>query len=403
MAGITDAGFAVKTIDQILAEIEAAELAGISAILDVQPTSLIGILNGITGAALAELWELGLALYSGMDPDAASGDQLASLARVTGTVKRDATKTVVVGVELTTASGFAGAAAGDLVAALDGDATALFRNLDAVAAGAGTPTSDFEALTAGPQHCPANQLTVIAQPVTGWTAVTNPADGILGDPIETDPKLRSRRALELALPGSTTGEAIAADVLEKLGGTKSCRVLINDSDLVDGNGLPPHSLEVIAYKPGATTDDDIALATLILKDKAAGAGTHGTSSQVITDSQGNEEEIFFSRPTPSNIYVALTVVVDASTFPGDGADQIKQALVDYATAEIGPGSTIYAQALKAAVFPSPRDPEVGVKGVLDVTVFKVDTASTPTNTGNLTFTPRQLAVLATSRITVTVA
>lgn len=404
MAGLTPQGFEIKTVADLIAAFEQTQLDLISPTLDMQPTALLGVLNGVVGQAGADVWEVLQLLYSGMDPDAAGDDQLTSVSLITGTLRRDATPTLVLGVQVTVAASFH-ADAGTMIAAIENNAAAQFFNRAAVDNPLGTPqtvTVDFEAFVKGPQQCLAGTLNVIAVPLAGWSVVTNPDDGVVGTDIETDPPLRQRRNAELSAPGSATADAIRADILEQLPKTRSCRVLFNNTETTDGLGLPPHTIEAIAYLPGATTDDDIALAQLILNDKSAGTGTHGTSSQTVKDSQGNEETIFFTRPSDVNIYIDITVTTNPKTFPADGADRIKAALVAYGAAEIGPGDTIYVQALKASVFPSPTDPNVGVLGVLDVTVFKVDTHSSPTNTANLTFTQRQLAVLDTARINVTV-
>ncbi len=406
MAGLSDAGFQVKTVTDILSDMETQELAQISPALDVQPTSIIGVLNGIVAAALAELWQLALALYSGMNPDMATGDQLTGLALLTGTQRAAATPTVVKGVQVTVAANFS-AAAGDMIASVQGNPAALFYNKTAVQNGGSqaTLTVDFQAVTAGPTQCAAGALSVIAQPLSGWISVTNPTSGIVGSPVQTDPQLRVSRTQEISQAGSATAAAIQAAILSSTAFSSavlSVRVLANDTDNTDVNGLPPHSLEVICYQPGSTSADDTALAQLILNEKAAGDGTYGSTSVTVSDSQGNQETVRFSRPTAVNLYVAITVVTDPKTFPADGVARIQNALVAYAQAKLLPGATLYMQALKASVFPTPADPNVGVAGVLDVTAFAVDTSTPPTNTNNLLFAYTQIAVLDASRITVTV-
>jgi hypothetical protein len=178
--------------------------------------------------------------------------------------------------------------------------------------------------------------------------------------------------------------------------------LHNDTDVTDANGLPPHSVEVIAYQPGNTTDDDTALANLILNSKGAGIGTHGTSNATATDSQGNTEVINFTRPSPEDLYIAITVKTDPRVFPSNGATLVKNALLAYGALEFAPGIEVFAKALQAVVFPNPADPFAGVPGVQDVTVFTVDTVNPPVNTGNLTIGVRNIALLDSSRIFVTV-
>lgn len=66
----------------------------------------------------------------------------------------------------------------------------------------------------------------------------------------------------------------------------------NDTDLVDANGLAPHSIALVVEGGDAT-----AIAQQIRTKKGAGAGTFGTSTQIVTDQEGVIYLIRFSRPT----------------------------------------------------------------------------------------------------------
>ena len=165
----------MKPMAQILADINTAHLQGISSSLDVQETALMGKINSIHTAQLAELWQLAAALYNGMDPDNASGDQLASLGAITGTIRLPATSTLV-SCNVVVAAGFV-AQPGTMFATVSGNALNLFYNLTIVdnsASGtASTIAVYFFCQDTGPVTAPAGALTVIAQPITGWTSITN--------------------------------------------------------------------------------------------------------------------------------------------------------------------------------------------------------------------------------------
>lgn len=401
--GVTPQGFVVKPIDQILADIEAVQLAKISPTLDVQPTAIMGVMNGQVAAEVSEIWELAAALYNGMDPDNATSDQLASLSLITGTKRQNATTTVVTGCVVNVAAGFH-AAPGFMVARMVGNDVNLFTNLDPVDNPGGTAanvTVDFACLDAGPILAPAGTLTVKAVPLAGWNTITNPIDGLPGKPIETDADLRVQRNIELELAGNSTADAIEADVFGKMQPptttvqTTSVRCLFNDTDATDSNGVPPHSVEVIARAPGATADDDTALANLILKSKSAGTGTSGTTSKVVKDSQRNETVISFTRPADTDIYIDVTVVTDPETFPPTGgAALIQAALVAYGNNTYQPGTDVFSKKLADQVFTVP--------GVVDWTVFNIGTAPSPSSGANIPIDIRHVAVLSTSRINVTV-
>lgn len=399
--GLLSSGFNIKPLSAILSDMEASELANISTSLDVQPTALIGILNGIMGQAVFETWELALALYNGMDPDQAVDDQLVSLSLITGTEQLPATKTQVVSVTCNVNAGFT-AAPGTMFASIVNNPVALFVNKDTIHNPTGiaaNETSDFEAVNTGPIQCLSGTLTVISTPLSGWNSVTNPNDGIIGTDEESNADLRLRRQAELEQLGSATSDSIRADVLAQLvppfttSVTTSCTVLFNDSDETDGNSLPPHSIEVIAYQPGSTSEDDDKLAQLIFDDKAAGINTHGNSSSSAFDSVGNSFTINYTRPTVTNIYVSITVLT-SNAYPDNGNDLIKAALADYALANFEPGDDVYALHLQSQAFTVP--------GVLDITVYHQGIAPSPLTGNNITIDVRHVASLSTGNITVSV-
>jgi hypothetical protein len=410
MAGLTGAGFDIKTRDAILSDMEGKQLAGISPSLDLQPTDPIGQINGIVADEAFALWQVGLALYDGMDPDEAVDDQLTGLALITGTVRAPSTKTQVIAVDVNVDTGTY--PAGTMFASVQGtNNVSLFVNKsDVVNAGATTTIdADFEAVNAGPVQCLAGTLTVIAQPLSGWNSVTNPADGVIGSNIETDSALRIRREEELSAAGATTASAIKADVLIQMqpptttAVTASCTVLYNDSDATDSDGLPAHSVEVIARSVGATSGDDTLLATLILNQKAAGIGTYsgnGTYKDV-TDSQENVERVYYTRPTDVPLTVVITVLIDSRFYPSNGDDLVKAALVLYANGPNGfdgeyqPGVDVYLNSLKSSVFVIPALPGSGVEGVVDVTAFTVNAG-----TSTIPISVREVATLSTGDITV---
>lgn len=406
--GVVPEGFNVKPLDAILADVQSKQLAGISPNLDVQATALIGNLNGIFGAELADAWLAIAADYNGMDADGAAGSQLTSLAELTGT-DRSAAQPTVVATTVNVNAGFH-ADARTMFASLVSKPAAIFTNNADVDNPGGVPANiaaTFEAIDTGPQQALAATLIVIAQALTGWNSITNAIDGVVGSNTESDPSLRLKRQTELATAGSATTDAIRADILEGMQppitttATINVTVLENTTDAVDSRGLSPHSIEVIAYQPGATADDNQALANLIGKAKSGGIATYGLTSSLVTDDQGFQSRIYYSRPTPKVLWIAITVIV-TKAFPLDGDTLVELALLNYATLEYGPGQEVILDALKSSVYPSPVDSAVGVPGVHKVSVFKVDTIDPPVNTADIAVGVREVADFDSSRIAVTV-
>jgi uncharacterized phage protein gp47/JayE len=404
--GITATGFNAKPQAQILADINAYLLANIDAALNVNPPEPIGVLNGIVSAMFSELWQLMLALYSGMDPDVGTGDQLAGLLLLRGDIRLNATFTLSPGCVVNVNAGFS-ANAGTMIAAVTGTTPpSLFTNKTLVSsAGGGNVTVDFVAVNSGPVACNAGTL-VINQALAGWNSITNSNAPTLGQSIETDPAFRLRSAQGLAAAGTSTPAAIKAAVLLQMitpttsSNTTNCTVLFNDSDATDTNGLPPHRLEVIAYQPGNTSNDDQLLANLIFSLKAAGIGTYGLASKTATDTQGNSEVILYTRPSTVRLYVSVSIHINSATFAGDTA--VQNAVAKYSTTGVSPGGTVYLAGIVAALMPVATDPSAGVAGVLGVTLslVKLDTVTPPVATSDFALGIRQVGTIAAGDVTV---
>lgn len=426
---LTSTGLEIESIADINAAFEAAEYAGISPALNLQAPDPIAVMNGVIAERLNFVEELVGELYSGMIPDNATGDQLEGLSEITGSTRQPASATVVACSITVTAAFTAGA--GTMLASVTGVPGVLYTNVsDFTAGGAGTTTGvEFECVDTGENAVSASTLTVISSPLANWSAITNPSAGITGQPIQSDASLRVARQAELAASGATNAAAIRADVLRliqpgnsplTIAGiavganynpftitvpTLACTVLWNDSDSTDANSLPPHSIEVIAYAPGATTSDDYALASLILVDKAAGvAATHGLAGKTVEDDQGTTEFIAYTRPAsvPTGL-ITLTVKQKAGVVIT--VQQVQDAIATYASATTyalvpvpnavanwTPGATAYASSIVGAVFEF-------VPGVANVTAVVITNANSGADLVPSSF--RQIVTFGTITPTIT--
>ncbi len=426
-------GLLIDTLAEILTGFETAELAGIAPTLDLVAPDPIAVLNGVVAERLSSLEELAAVLYDGMQPDNATGDQLEGIALITGTTRQPADKTTVA-CSITVDAAFGPQAPGAMLASVVGVPNLLYTNVDEFsAAGAGTTAGViFACVETGPNPVNASTLTVIASPLNHWTAITNPAAGVTGLAIQTDAGLRAAREAELAAGGSTNAAAIRADILQLIqpsqspltiagiktgtdptnnpftitAATISVTVLWNDKDVADANGLPGHSIEVIAYAPGASTEDTDALCALILVDKAAGVQTYSGDGtfKTITDDQGTAEAVYYTRPSALNTLIDVTVkqrtghvvteneVKDAIMAYIAGTDRNGVALDGY-SANWTPGATAYASAIVGAIF------AYDIPGVANVTGVVLDAA----NVGpDIVPTVRQVVGVADPLVDITV-
>jgi hypothetical protein len=436
--GLTADGFIPKTLEIILAEVKAdiVEDTGVAEqYLGDEET--LGQVLGIVCERIAEVWEVAEDVNSGSDPDAATGVAQEQLCALTGTLKRAATRSTVTltltgtpatevlegsqatgstatfetteDVTLATLTAWAMATAyvvGDRVT----NASRAYQCITAgTSAGAGGPTTTDEDITdntahwiylgegagaadgaarateTGPLVAVAGDVDTIETPVSGWSSVINLLDADEGQNVETDEELRIRREDELGGDGLAVPDAIREVVLEVTDVTR-CTVFYNDTDATDGDGVPAHSVEVLVV--GGT---DAAVAAGVFAAVGGGIRTHGTESATVTDSEGTEHTIAFSRLEEVEIYVETTLVKNPLTYPTDGDAQVKLAIVAWGDARDG-GHNAYASAIGAQAFE--------VTGVLDVTETLIDDAPAPAASTTVAISTRQVAVYDTSRITV---
>ncbi len=455
--GVLSTGFVLKTVQDILDDIETGEKSAFGSDINVAADSVFGQLNGVIAGSLAEAWELAQAVYSSQYPDSASNASLDNVAAITGTTRLAATESTAtitctgtaatvlpagrVVSHVTTGTRFASDASGTLVAVtawapttayVVGDRRSNSGNVYVVtvagtSAGAGGPSGEttgivdgtvtwdfvgngtaavdiaFTAEDTGPLAGPAGSLTEIETPVTGWDSANNLLDATLGTDIETDAALRTRRESNLTVQGAATLEAIRADVLQ-VTGVRSCVVFENASEFTDGDGRPPHSIEVVVLTTTGDTPDatiDQAIADQIFASKAAGIETFGFPGRIVTktvtDSTGTAHTINWTRVEEIEIYSDITVTTNTDPavgpiYPTDGDTQVATAMVTQGNLLLA-GEDVIAELIKCQAF--------DVSGVTDITAFTIDTIASPVGTTNIAIATRQVASFDTSRITVT--
>jgi uncharacterized phage protein gp47/JayE len=183
----------------------------------------------------------------------------------------------------------------------------------------------------------ANTINTIVTPVLGWDSVTNPLAASTGRLRETDEELRLRfRNTKLERSSNILDSLYSA--LNNLEGVTEVAVYENDTDVTDSNGVLPHS-----FLPVVLGGSSQLIAETIWENKPLGIRSQGNTEIDITDSQGFIHTIGFERPNPVTIYITMNLSVnpeDTNIFPGDGADQIKQAIIDYAASNFGVGDDI---------------------------------------------------------------
>lgn len=399
--GVTPQGFVIKPLEQIRADIVARLVASpdVGPSQDYSDSDPLGQIVGALASEIAEVWELGHAVHTAGDPEGALGVPLDQVLSLSGSARQEALASKCKGV-LLTLDAAAIVPAGSIVSVenrpditytLDAEVT----NIDDEEA---QVPGDFTCTKVSPTATAAGTLTVIDTSVSGWSAVTNPNDAEVGRFAASDLEFRQRWADERARRGATTVSAIRAALLDtdahpELVTVEKVLVLENKNDIMDSNGLPPHSVEAI-IDDGETpsVDDDLIAQILWDAGVAGGIDTHGNQSGTATDSEGNEHEILFSRVTRIPIYIEITVET-TDAFPNTGDAQVAQAIVDA-------GSTYDVEDDVISLFLKSR--ALTIAGVTDVPVFEIGLTPSPSSEANISIGYRERATFATNRVEVTV-
>lgn len=320
MSGLTANGFEVKRQSEILEDIETDQKAVFGDDLILDSSSPDGQFNGLISDQMATLWQLGLSIYSGLDPRTASGLMLDRISAIAGIQRLQASPSTA-NVSLTGSIGaiipantkFSAESIPNVKFTLDSEIV-----LDSSGNGSGGVTAD----TLGAIIVASNTITKIDTPVSGLLTVNNTASGATGVDEETDEELRRRRANSLSLGSISMVESIESNV-GQIDGVDRTKLYENLDTVVDENGLAPHSIEVFA-RGGA----DASVAEAIALKRSAGCGLAGTTSSPWTDNNGFVHDIKFSRPSQIPIFVEVT----ATKLPNwdiNANDNIATAIANY--------------------------------------------------------------------------
>ena len=261
-----------------------------------------------------------------VDPQYSDGRFQDAIGRIYFLTRKPATATAVTA----TLTGLPGTVvpAGTLAQDTSGNTYAC--SADATIAVTGTVNAEFQNIQTGPIPCAAGTLTQVYQAVPGWDAITNAADGTLGNNVESRADFEYRRKNSVALNGKGTPSAIYAEVFT-LPGVLDVYVKDNpsgDTVLTGPTNYPllPHSVYVAAV---GGTDADVAAA--IWRKKDVGCDYNGNTSVTVTDESGYNYPqptyvVKFERPAALPVKFAVQLVNDVS-LPSNIVALVKAAII----------------------------------------------------------------------------
>lgn len=383
--GVQPTGFYVPNIDEITTAINNGMRAYVDPDFDTDPDSPDGQVIGVHARQLGLVWEALGRIHDANNPDNAEDELLVEVCKLSGTKEEGPQPTTVIA-NCTLAAGTLLQKQTAFANILNHPELLFTPAQDYTAASDGTFPVTFVSVNTGPIPVPPSTLTVISAPITGWSAVTNPSAGVLGNNGDTDTTLRARREAELAATGSTTALALQADI-QALAGVISCEVLQNLTNYTDVNGVPPHTIEPVVYH---SLDLDLSLLAKTIWNNQAAVMTAGTTHITFVDTNGATRDVYYTPVEAVPIYLTYTLAT-ASGYVG--STQVSQDIAAAMTRLATPGAAVKALQAEALALVE--------GGVTDVTSFHLGTTPAPGGTTNINLTARQIGTFDPANITVT--
>lgn len=209
----------------------------------------------------------------------------------------------------------------------------------------------FTGVTAGPIACPAGSLNQIYRRVAGWDAITNAADGIVGNNVESPAAFEERRLASVAKNSIGSVPSVRGQVLD-VPGVLDAYVTENDTSApvtIGGVSVSANSLYVCV-----TGGADLDVATAIWQKKNPGCEYSSGSTNTVTvyDTGAGMAPpypaypISFRRSTALPVFYAVRLV-SSILVPANAETQVRTAIVAAFNGTDGglrakTGSTLYS-------------------------------------------------------------
>lgn len=238
----------------------------------------------------------------------------------------------------------------------------------------GTAEVEFAAQEAGAIDIGAGTCTKIITVIAGWDTVDNAAAGVVGSLIENRADFEQRRYNSVAANAHGSAAALQGAVYQ-VENVLDCLVLENKTDSTvtkQGVSLISHSVAVCVYG-----GENNAIAETMYNKLDAGCGVNGNTDISYTSPDGVVNPYKIVRPTPTPVYISVTINRTTQT-PATVTADIKNAIITDANGNdensgntrCGMGQTIYASRFTVAI--------VKTAGVNDLESVYIGLSSSPT-------------------------
>lgn len=378
MAKITRQGIEVKSLDEIIDELEKGFRKIYGDNINLDPETPDGQMLGLIAQARSDIENMTTAIYAQLDPDRADGDWLDQRVAYAGLIRKTAAysylrSTIITGDPNTQIfKGFT-------VTDKNGAEWVLVSNI--TLDGNGSARADFRSNLLGQFFVPKGEILTISTFVLGVEKVEASNDSELGEEIETDQELRSRFKKAHSRNAINSVDAIRGNLFD-LADVKRVKILENNTSTIDKNSVKPHTIN-----PIVDGGEDKAIAEIIYNTKGAGVGIQGNTSVTI-NRDGEDRIIKFDRPVFVDIYAKLTLV-RYENFTEINLAEIKKNLE---ALEFDIGEEVYLSRLYSIV-----QRTVGFY----IKEFKIGKSSATVDTKNLSVGVREIARFLDANIDIT--
>lgn len=203
---------------------------------------------------------------------------------------------------------------------------------------------------------------------------------------ETEAELRARYKVSVSAKGKNNADSLFGQLLE-LEAVTDAKVIENKTNTTV-NGIPPH--QFLSVVQGGVNAE---IAQIIWNNTPQGIDSFGAITEVITDAQGDGQNVNFSRPLDVPIFFEINITKDIS-FPIDGDAQIKDAIVAYGTTNF--------KINKDVILSRFYTPINSVSGVVDIEVF-MGLSANPITTANIPIDITEISQFENANIIVNVS
>lgn len=336
MPNIDAAGISIETLSDVVTYLTDGYKTIYGSDINIDQNTPDGQLIGIHAKLNADIQESLLALYNSFDPDAAVGQALHKIIKLSGLTRNPATRSTVT---LTMILSQPVAFPSDFTVKDTLEQEWIID--EAIDLSAGTHSVGFHSSEWGAITASANTIETPSTILEGITSFTNPAIASVGVDEETDIALRQRRIRSTEKPSYSTIGGLTARLLD-IDGVSDAIVYENKTNVYDAvHDMAAHSIWAIV--DGGVTSDIIEA---MVKEKTAGTGLKGatTGSFIETFTRADLSTFIythdsqFDRPNVINPYIRLT----ATTISGVVDPVLIKNAIALRTFRIGEDITVTA-------------------------------------------------------------